>query len=453
MQPSTKPRPYRWPPINVNAPKPEPEDPPKPDPWWLAQLKLHPFKIGSLVLLTMGGLMLLVFFLHLGEMAEVNLAGSTSLLAAVALIGTLVVLFLGGTAIAIGLMYRGLPDEAHPVRSVTAMLCSAIPSLAIFVAAAIEQVWGYRLVQPNAWVKVALGLSTAISTGLLIYFAVVGRIALAGLSFWKAFGRLVLTFALIWFFGAMWTTVGAATTALSLLALMAPSESADTAAKSLLAWNLFCIATNVALASVPKKKEAFATVFLVGIGFLLLTILSRNLAGVPIAAVRALGLGDFPARLVVTATGCEIVNNAAGQKVCSVPDGERTGVICPVIVRSAIGTPFLVQLSPWSEDLEWPSMSAPPQIPIPRSEVLSWPHIVAFKKAKAKAAEPSPSAQIASASAPASASSSTAEPPSLRASAPAIAQRQSVVSHLESDTLDPHRQGWLNVQCGKVAGH
>lgn len=95
--------------------------------WWLARLKEHPFKAFSLAVSVYGGLILLAFFTHLGSMPDLDLAGATATVAAVAVIGLLVIFTLGGSTIAAGVVTRSLASYVPHLASLRSLMFLAAP--------------------------------------------------------------------------------------------------------------------------------------------------------------------------------------------------------------------------------------------------------------------------------------------------------------------------------------
>ena len=58
--------------------------------------------------------MLLLFFVHIGTMPDLDFASATASIAAVAVLGLLVITFTGGATIVAGLVTRGLIDRSLP---------------------------------------------------------------------------------------------------------------------------------------------------------------------------------------------------------------------------------------------------------------------------------------------------------------------------------------------------
>jgi hypothetical protein len=121
-----------------------------------------------------------------------------------------------------------------------------------------------------------------------------------------------------------------------------------------------------------------------------LMTLSGNLSGLSVAAARSLGQAEMPVALVVTAEGCDQLNKAAGRNsVCRVAPGEKTAVVCPALLRSRIGSPFFVELSPFERDGHWPQAKPPARlaaISLEKKEAPNWTRLAPMPAASAVSA-------------------------------------------------------------------
>ena len=126
--------------------------------WWLARLKEHPFKAFSLAVSVYGGLILLAFFTHLGSMPDLDLAGATATVAAVAVIGLLVIFTLGGSTIAAGVVTRSLASYVPHLASLRSLMFLAAPG-GIFIAAVVVSVISEKTLSTTCWIWFTLALS------------------------------------------------------------------------------------------------------------------------------------------------------------------------------------------------------------------------------------------------------------------------------------------------------
>jgi len=392
----------------------------KTDPWWLTQFREHPFKNASLVVLTIGGLMLLTLFGHIGAMPELDLAGASATFAAVAVVGLAVCVSFGGSVLLGGLMLRGNPASSYLV-SRGGLVALSAPGMGLAVYMTVRWALDARWV-PQGWL-------------LLVPFAC--SLVLAGSSVWrwekedrakaaeaerqgrwrslgsKAAGFLAASY--------IWNLIGILAF-MTLLALAPKSDSTPAFLIKLAGWTLICYGINAAVAALPEANEA-RNIAGFGIGALIILIfLTGNISGIPAGAARGLGLGgDMPVGLVLSPEGCAILNSAArGRAVCKVPAGDSLGWACPVVLRSRIGSPFIVELSAFDDEGYWPRNDSRfkfTPIQIPKSEVRSWPSIW----------------------------------PMPAASAPWTQKTFHVVSYLDDRDMNAVQRQWLDQQCAPAS--
>jgi len=386
------------------------------DPWWLANLRQHPFTVGSLTVLTTGGLLLLIFFCHVGEMPEVDIATSTSVLAAVALIGLLVSVVFGGTAIAAGLIYQAADDENGLLRSRPSLLLAAVPGLLMIGLLVVQAVCDVSWLPASNNILMCALLGWIIADARVEHMVTTRQLEAVSTTPWKArvqhMGRVTLLS-----FHTLFLTLCTGLCAGFFIVMYPKSDNGLKLAFSLLAWSLLCCGTNLFIAAAGKRVEKKVLPPIGGALVLALLILTGNFSGIAVAAVRALGLGEIPVRLVVTAAGCDILNRSTlNRPVCQISPGQTSAVVCPVVLKSKIGTPFLVELSPFDGNGLWPNAVPPRPIQVSRTEVLSWPRIEPLK--------------------------SSGE--NYRAGKPT-----GVVTFLDSKGFDSLQAVWLTTQCGE----
>ena len=348
------------------------------DPWWKIHFKDQPFgsagKIGSVI----GGLFLLAFFWQLGFMPELDLAGAASILMAVALVGVVLAVALTSVGFGAGLMLRDLDGSILERRP--ALILMALPGPVCVLALAL-----YFYLRPDGIVpEWAYALPFAILVGLSILYAYLNPETKKGLHFTKN---------LQWFktkrgigfasFGYFWVLT-AFLAFLSYFAIFPRDGGIDRFLFGLVLWTLWCYASNLVVALATSVNVMAILSASVGIGLSFLLSLTGNGAGFTRAIVRSLGLGEIQVALVVTSDGCDLLNKAAGGRaVCLVEPGEKTAVVCPAVIRSRIGSPLLVEVSPYDKDGSWP-MTHPPErlsaIAMPKAEVPTWTKIAPMTK-------------------------------------------------------------------------
>ena len=127
--------------------------------WWLKHLKEHPFRALSLAVSVYGGLILLMFFAQLGSMPELDLAGTTATLAAVAVIGLLVVFVIGGITIVAGLVTRSLALEISHLADTWSLVFLAAPGGIFTAILAVSTAIEAEHVNATFWLWITLLLS------------------------------------------------------------------------------------------------------------------------------------------------------------------------------------------------------------------------------------------------------------------------------------------------------
>ncbi len=215
----------------------------------------------------------------------------------------------------------------------------------------------------------------------------------------------------------------------------------------MIGWIVICNTMNY-FAYIFLKSGGYLEFMTFGIIILIISTIFQSIPLTPIKTiVRTLGLGEAPVGLVVTEQGCNMINNATrGQKICELNNQTKQGWVCPVFLKSRIGTPFVIELTSFSLDERWPAISLTSQnskqnnsheliyskITIPERDVLSWPAIKPFRKRIEKGLLQS--------------CNSDTNNESCRA------RRRRVITYLDQNSehlLQPQKR-WLNEQCGPL---
>lgn len=337
------------------------------EPAWFTKLKQEPIAFVSKAALAFGALILLMFFADLREWPDLDLSGAASMLWFLAAIGFLMV----GLVMAVPLL-PSLHTKTAPEawwRTLPHYMSHSLPAtlflLGVVTCFAFDRVpWPWSLLAPvlvlmllgNVWWRYSVLKSAGAPTGE----------SLPGLM---DFAGDMLIGMLIWF----------VTLLLAMQVILAMYASGTVEGWRLFATALLYIGLIFAV-TITMMRAEWRRDWPIGITILLFTVVgpafvSQNVMVIPKAAIRAFGLGDRPAKLVVTEAGCEIANQAAGQEVCKVTPGMKTGVICPAILKSRIGGMNLIELSPVNDGGLWPEAARHPFIPLKKDDVLSWPRI------------------------------------------------------------------------------
>lgn len=324
--------------------------------------------------------MTLMFLISIKHLPELDWASSSTLLASVAIIGIVMVLFIGGGGVAPALIAIGLDNKDFvPGATTRNMLwCSAptLLTLVILLLHSFELLPGrLQAIDPKLVIQAALVLMAASACAIAWSTEKSSRASPAiGSPIWMR--RIELSVG-YFFVNLVWAAM--ATTVFTTLILMRVSDAPDETQRffqALVAWLTILVIINVVV--VKKNTLLAAAQGVVGGMFtmLLALVILGNLTGLAVTAFRALGLADIPTRLVVTSQGCELLNSAVrGGPVCTQRADKKISVVCPATLKSRLGSSYLIELAPMNTEGRWPSVDGRQVIPIPRDDVLSWPRI------------------------------------------------------------------------------
>ncbi|MCX7278136.1 MAG: hypothetical protein NTZ15_12575 [Burkholderiales bacterium] len=188
-------------------------------------------------------------------------------------------------------------------------------------------------------------------------------------------------------FGYFWLLT-AISAFLTLFYIFPRDGDSDRFLVGLVGWTAWCYASNVAVAWMKKVNILAIVGLCIAASLVALLAIAGNGAGFPRAIVGVLGLGAVPVAMVLTSEGCDHLNKAAGGRaVCRVEPGEKTAVVCPAVLRSRIGSPLFVELSPYEENGRWPQLRPPERlaaIAIPKVEVPSWSQLAPMRAGSAQ---------------------------------------------------------------------
>lgn len=439
--------------------------------------------VAATIVLVIGGVMLVAYFVQIGFMPEINLASSSSILYAIAALGGILVFYTTFTLILPGLALAQLRDLTKRFSDLhllfvslgfsvvwfgsLAVMCDvltlkiAVPcgySLILILSTAgifVDRVW-YRysddgtiikLDQPHSswgarfpwgaflggfctlWILASLtrwwhgNISTwefliSVTTAAVILFTLIVRARnrkkesnqghnpkhLA--SWWAAnssenpgatlFWSIVLQAILM---------MPSAFSVFIILQLGIQGNLSYVSMKDGLA-SFACILVLVSIAtwfigSAKAQNKVQVTMLMAPALLFVLLAIMGNLSAPAAFAIRVLGLGEIQAaRLAVANKGCLSINEQLGQRVCSPSgDGSVTG-ICPVMIKSRIGSQFLLEFAPMAvqeeENTHKPVVSWATRIKngtsgetprtlvrralVDKSEVLGWRTLTGFKE-------------------------------------------------------------------------
>lgn len=304
----------------------------------------NPVKAATFLLLTSGSVLLFIFFLRIGYMPDVQFESVSSILYAIALLGIFLAIYTMFTLIMPGLMLAQAKKEVNGLRTrnvmvVAAMTASiwAIAFCAVFEVSeflrgniAIMCIAAVILISPLAFIKwTGLTLAPNITSttwaryGKVYMWSVVTAVALSLLTV-----APVVLISVIGLAGDIRTANSVQSTILLSLLVLLIAASA--------------VLIGDAPSSTPLKRAiALAPALLF---FALLT--TGSFSSFSTIAVKALGQGEITAaRIAITGKTCKQINATLGYHVCNATDDETATAICPVMIRSRIGSQILLEFS------------------------------------------------------------------------------------------------------------
>jgi MFS family permease len=316
--------------------------------WLLKYVQENPIKVGVAVVLGIGGVLILIFFAQLKIMPDIDLASSTAVLAAVALVGLLVFGFVSFTAVIPGVGTRHIAEEAEITLDKFTVISMFVPALTLIGLIIIQ---AYELSSWLASWEANHLLGFTASLALLLSAVAIRRTKLTASStpayrpgkveLPKALKALGLWFAMmLWILGIFFTFY---------LYLMFAQHSGRGELETLfyaLLWIAFATMTNVALAMFKSSESLRATLIIAPLSCYLLLIFSGNFSVISVTAIKALGFGEVgPTRIVLSASACKALNQSVGGKAkCQIKPDQGSGYICPVNIKSRIGSQVLIDL-------------------------------------------------------------------------------------------------------------
>jgi hypothetical protein len=407
--------------------------PAMPQPWYIQKITANPVKSLITAMLGFGGLLLMMIFGHLRELPELTLSSSTSMLWALSSMGMMVIaIFLLPPAIPI----LSIPQRVKSRRAKVGFLrAGLLPALVWMGTGMVTLCLDAPMSVPAFWTLFAgLGWIAVDAQRLNMSWQeqeVDGhpvRLPQFMLeSYWGVLSwgiALMLAALLAWM---IYRDDGIAVSVMFTAAIMQL---------------MLCIISAFVVALADWKRDLTVVLMLSVATLVLPAMFSRNPTAIGVAAVRAFGLGERPARLVVSAKGCDVINKAAGQEVCRLIDRETRAVVCPAILRSRIGSPNLIELSPFGADGKWPERTNHPLIHLDSHDVLSWPRLDLSGQSAITVTSGS---TAASASAPQGTVSSA--PVSVASSAPPRSSHPRYVTYLDLSTASPEQAAWVKSEC------
>lgn len=321
----------------------------------------HPFRVGVQVTSTFGVVLLAMIFWDIGEMPQVDVASIGPLLGTIALGGLAVTAALSLFAIVGGVVARFAFTVPQTIGDRWVLANYLVP--ASLVAASLSI---YALAYPK-WPKYNGSISgwlTATGPAMAVAVVLLRRRAL---SDWKEAAKALLALG--------WNSAALTVIASLLLVNVMPAVTYERSSIRLLgiAFALWAIYFAVFVASARRIQEPHQVgTFMVWALAAAMLVMSASGGWMAVAhlMVKRIGWGNIPAKMYVTDRGCEILNRSVGQVVCQRQTGSQAQYVCPVWIRSRIGSPVFVSVSAFSPAGAWPHHEKFRDVSLPKEDVI-----------------------------------------------------------------------------------
>jgi hypothetical protein len=350
-------------------------------PVWLAgEDSSRLIKTASFLVPLVGGVLILLFVISIGQLPSLDLTGSIALLTAVALFGLAIIGCIGGATVLPALLEISIGDGSDRKRRTLYLLLSSVPAwltLAFLLVLWLFDHYKLMSIVPSSATFISSVLALAILCGAGICWHQTRRTSSskAG-SRWERTWTLAVT-SLYWTYISMvWSASFGATSYFIYYLSADPSVPWWQRVFVGAVWLLTCMAINSAIAGAGTGKAAMrGAVVAVGLALVPL-LLTKSLTDLSGLVLNRLGLADLQVRLVVTEEGCNILNSAVrGGPVCAVDPATKLASVCPVVLKSRIGSPYRLDFYPLGPDGRWPAAVTPQSVPLSEQYVKSWPSL------------------------------------------------------------------------------
>ena len=296
----------------------------------------------SAATLTVGGLLLMGFFLRIGFMPDLDLAGSMALLFAAAVVGLATLFMLVLATVMPGVATRYLLDEIKRPVTGRALLAMAGPA-AVFVAIAVLQ----PLFAPSTpkllgnWLWAAFAASAVIASA--------AQVGAFGMPRWRDAPRQCLReiatltgASLVWVLGLLMVVQAALNVAVDSV------HAVWITVFVLVGWLFFIICINAAMAAIPLRHSILVGPLAGVVSLLLLAMLTSSFSTLSAATVRLLGIGDLRGvSVVVSPETCQALRTMAGSIQCEpLEDKAQAGLLKDVTIVSRVGAHVVLEKAP-----------------------------------------------------------------------------------------------------------
>lgn len=309
----------------------------------------NPVKTFATSVLTIGGLFILAFFVRIGFMPDVDLASSTALLSAVALVGLATITafvfisVLPGVATQYALHASGLPPDKGNLTTIAA-------TGVLFPIVVVIGAWMYGekfAAFANYAIPIFFGVPV-IAVVWRVFNLSKAREKSALLVEAKVEGGAGLESIFLLSFSAFAWIIGVFTALQIALRFSADSDHPSWLTLIVVAvWVFLLIGLNVATARLSIKQAWVFAPVSASVTLLVLTLLTGNFSEIPVSTIRVLGFGEMKnVDLLVKADVCRSLPMTSSSDLrCSTSASDSVGILRDVTIRSRIGAQMVIEKS------------------------------------------------------------------------------------------------------------
>ncbi|WP_198085483.1 hypothetical protein [Variovorax sp. E3] len=309
----------------------------------------NPIKTFATSVLTIGGLIVLAFFVRIGFMPDVDLASSTALLSAVALVGLgtitafVLIAVLPGVVTQYALRASRLPPDKGTLATIAA--AGVLFPIVIVIGA-----WVYegRFASFTNYLIPIFFAVPVVAVVWRVFSLSKAREKSAHLAEAKVEGGAGLESIFLLSFSAFAWIVGMFTALQIALRFSAGSDHPSWLILVVVsAWFLLLIGLNVATAHLSIKQAWLFAPISSSVMLLVLTLLTGNFFEIPVSTIRVLGFGEMKnVDLLVKADVCRSLPMTSSSDLrCVISSSESVGILRDVTIRSRIGAQMVVEKS------------------------------------------------------------------------------------------------------------
>ncbi|XAH25331.1 hypothetical protein AAFF27_09105 [Xylophilus sp. GW821-FHT01B05] len=341
---------------------------------WLADyFKQNPFKVLSTAVLIFGSFLLVPVFWGIGELPQLDVPSMLPLLGTIALGGLLLIFFLAAMPMAGGWLTRSKPNAPAWQSDWWSVLIYVVPGISVSLLLWASITWFQFWEGRAGYVATLLMTLGPVLAGVRMWTlrrSISSRTTLiseGGTLAWNSFVLTVLTAYLV---------------VASLLIVLPESQAVSDLAATIVLWTVYASVVTILVVRIKALEVisiVLASAFLAAI---LLLVGTGGMTSISKAMLQKAGWGNYPAKLFVTDRGCDILNRSTGHLVCKTENAAGGNLVCPVVVRSRIGTPNFLFVSSFTSSGGWPNREKVFNVSLPKEDVIVPQRIAELKASK-----------------------------------------------------------------------